>query len=76
MNDRFLEMWTVYWSPLDYPGQFVARKCLIGGAPELQMTNDMYTAATLEELRDLLPPGLVLMPRDESDDPVIVETWI
>ena len=40
------------------------------------MTNDMFVADTVDELRELLPPGLFCIPRVATDDPVIVETWL
>jgi len=39
-------------------------------------TTNVIVADTLEEVRALLPPGLICMPRDVADDGVIVETWI
>jgi len=66
-----LPMWTVYMNPKDYPGKFVAR-CWDLDKP----TTNVIVADTLEEVRALLPPGLICMPRDVADDGVIVETWI
>lgn len=65
-----LELWTIYDHPLDFPDQFVAR-CFLGDQP----TDRYLTADTLEELRRLLPPGLICFTRDPYDDPAIVETW-
>jgi hypothetical protein len=31
---------------------------------------------TLHEAREAIPPGLVCFPRQEGDDPKIVETWL
>jgi hypothetical protein len=80
-----LNIWTVYKHPRDYPDQYVARRFEVGGAPtDVRLlhaaapspTNDMFVADTLREVRALLPPGLFRMPRQESDDPVIVEVWL
>jgi hypothetical protein len=73
-NNGFLHMWSVYDHPKDQPNHFVARLWLIGDG-KLIPTNDMFIADTLEEVRSLLPPGLVCVPRDPGDDPVILETW-
>lgn len=66
-----LQMWVVYDSPVDLPGRFVARKW-INEMP----TSELLQAKTLTELRVKLPGGLWRLNRDESDDPIIVETWM
>lgn len=66
-----LPIWTVYDSPRDLPGQFVARLFILDRA-----TAKVIKAPTLEALRKLLPPGLTCLPRNPQDDPVIVETWL
>ncbi len=71
MDDPRLKIWTVYDSPLDYPGVFVARLWL-----NADRTESVLTAPTLEGLQALIPPGLYRMARHEQDDPVIVETWL
>jgi hypothetical protein len=70
-----LHMWTVYDHPRDYPDKYVARRSEIGAA-SVKMTNDMFVADTVDELRTLLPPGLVCLSRDPNDDPCIVEVWL
>jgi len=66
-----LEIWTVYDSPIDLPGRFVARKWVLE-----KPTNELRQDQTLEGLRNKLPPGLTRLPRATQDDPKIVETWI
>ena len=66
-----LELWTVYDSPIDLPGRFVARKFLLAGP-----TNELLQDKTLEGLRQKLPQGLVRIVRSPQDDPKIIETWI
>jgi hypothetical protein len=75
MNDEALGIWTVYDHPRDFPDCFVARRSL-SSAGGIFMTDEVVTAATLEELRALLPPGLYRIDRDPLDDPVIVEVWL
>lgn len=70
-----MPLWVVMFSPSDMPNKFVARKHIVG-LGNVVATQEVYTADTLEELRDLLPPGLTLMERHPSDDPVILETWL
>lgn len=64
-------IWTVYQYPEDYPGKFVAR-CFDLDKP----TVAVIVADGLEDLRSLLPKGLVRLERNELDDPVILETWL
>lgn len=66
-----LALWTVYDSPTDLPGRFVARKWLLD-----QPTNDLLEDKTLDGLRAKLPPGLTCLARLPQDDPKIVETWV
>lgn len=65
-----LSIWTVYNSPRDMPGMYVARRWE-GDRP----TADVFQAKTLQAVRDLLPPSMHRMPAQPGDDPVIVETW-
>jgi len=66
-----LPIWVIYDKPTDYPDVLVARKWLLD-----QPTNEVITAATLDDLREKLPPGLAQLSRHPSDDPKIVESWI
>ena len=66
-----LELWTVYDSPIDLPGRFVARKWVLD-----QPTNELLQDKTLDGLRCYLPYGLTRLDRSPQDDPKIVETWI
>lgn len=73
-----LQMWTVYDHPTDYPHDFVARRWDVGGGGggEPVKTDIVMTAKFLDDLRDMLPPGLYCLPRLDDDDPKIVETWL
>jgi len=64
-------MWTVFENPTDYPGHFVARR-FNGDWP----SQTVVTAKSLAEIRALLPPDLYRIPRQEADDPCIVEVWL
>ena len=66
-----VEIWTVYERPLDYPQGYIARRWLNDVS-----TTDVVTGASLDEVRDKLPPGLHLIPRHPKDDACIVETWL
>lgn len=69
-------IWTIYYSPRDYPGLFVLRGHDIraGGHPVPRA--ECVTAATLDEIRAHLPEHCAQLSRDPEDDPVIVESWI
>ena len=66
-----LPIWTVYDSPRDLPGRYVARLFVMDKA-----TTKVITAPTLEAVRNLLPAGLTCLERNPQDDPMIVETWL
>lgn len=66
-----LELWTIYDSPIDLPGSFVARKWVLD-----KPTSELLQDKTLEGLRAKLPNGLHCMPRSPGDEPQIVETWM
>lgn len=74
-DNNYLAIWTIYNSPEDYPGLFVARKWLMIDGVETP-TNEGFASESLEVVRAHIPPGLILTPRSEQDDPVIVESWL
>jgi hypothetical protein len=66
--------WTIYDHPSDFPYHYVVR-------PHSARLNKPLTVhfqhAQLEHVRGALEHlGLTCLPRAESDDPCIVETWI
>lgn len=73
MGRADLLLWTIFRSPLDHPGKFVARPYSVRGAGPLAVH---LLAEDLAGIRALVPPGLVQLDRDPGDDPVIVETWL
>jgi hypothetical protein len=67
-----LSMWTIYDHPRDYPHSYVARRFELD-----KPTGDFTLSPDLEWLRaQFIARGLICLPRDAADDPVIVETWI
>jgi hypothetical protein len=71
-----LTIWTVYERPRDYACGFIAR------AFEVTSTGPEPTGHVIKCL-DLMPiqeklhrAGLTPLPRDENDEPQIVESWI
>lgn len=74
MSDT-LNIWTITDNPSDFPGKFVARRHVVGGA-SAHPTDQHFVADTLAEIRAALPSGLICIARGPEDDPVIVESWI
>lgn len=73
----YMPIWTIYEHPADYPDLFVARRFdIVPGEPEACATQDILTAASLDELRSLLPRGLTRIARFHDDEPQIVEVWL
>ena len=71
-----LSIWTVYANPNDFPGLHVARRFDIK-ADGVQITDQVLVTPALEDLRDeLRGRGLTPLPRQQADDPKIVESWI
>ena len=72
MQNSRLPIWVIYDRPDDYPNQYVARK-FHGNMP----TKEFYGDRDLEVLRAMLArSGLIRFPRDATDDPKILETWM
>lgn len=71
-----LAMWTVYDHPSDYPDCFIARESFTGRGV-IAHTHNTIQADTLEAIREqLVDRGLVCLPRQPADDPVIMEVWL
>ena len=79
-----LPMFTVYDHPHDYPSEFVIRATRLvrlAGQPRIVDEGIVARGATLAAVRAQLQqlplgPSLYCLPRQEGDDPVIVEMWI
>lgn len=66
-----LQIWTVYDHPKDYPDYFIAKKF-----DRDKPTQDYIADTSLTIIRDWLQrQGMTCIPRNDSDDPVIIETW-
>lgn len=71
-----LEMWTIYDSPRDMPGFFVARRWIVEGTGH-RPTDETLANKRLESLRTLFEEwGLTCITRSPEDEPQIVETWL
>ena len=68
---KFPPLFAVYRSPRDFPQQWVVRVWW-GFTPE----PIACVCDTLQEARESVPHGSILLPRQDGDDPVLFETWI
>jgi hypothetical protein len=70
-----LPLWVIYRpTTREYPGAWVARMHVT--LPQAKPTRFVMTHQTVEELRQLLPPGLTCLGRYPEDPPEIEEVWI
>lgn len=74
-----LPMYTIYESPLDFPGKFVVRRHLVDADGSRPDAEPLCVADSLDSARALLlanVPGLACLGRHVEDEPQIVETWV
>jgi hypothetical protein len=76
MNSDALEVWVIYDHPRDMPDCFIARLWCIKPDGASEATQVIRAAPTLEEVRAMLPRGLVRTNRRPSDDSRVVEVWL
>ena len=77
MAEPALEIWTVYFRPVDIPGaEYVARASAILPGGEIRPATTYAVGATLAEVRAKLPPGLYRLDRRADDEAHIVEVWL
>jgi hypothetical protein len=72
--DSDLLTWAIYDHPLDCPDSYVVRpfSTKLGGPLTVH-----FEHAQLDTVRAaLMNLGLICMPRDETDPPFLVETWL
>ena len=75
-SEPYWRMWTVYNHPEDMPCHYVARLHKVGRT-WVRPTDATIATNTLDEMREaLIVLGLACFPRDPSDDPAIIETWL
>jgi len=79
MASNELEMYTVYFSPTDYPGEYVVRRWIANGQPDPIPDKKLFMrSVSFHEIREKLEGEMHLyfMNRDQADDPAIVGTFI
>lgn len=73
--------WVIYESPIDYPGQFVARRWegqrgVTGEVFNVRPMPQKFVADTLPAVREQARHGRSRLTPDASDNPVLVEVWV
>lgn len=72
--DGKLCMWTIYDSPADAAGYYVARLFVLD-----QPTTTAFFHEDIEAVRNFINqyyPGLTCIPRQRADHPSVVEVWL
>jgi hypothetical protein len=76
-EEPFMSVWTIYYSPLDFPGKYVARRHdIFRSKVEPEASDQYFVADSLEEIRSKIPFGLACLTRSKGDKLSIVETWV
>lgn len=75
MEKQNLIIWTIYFSPSDFPDEYVARMFEFD-----QPTKNIFHGAGVMSLRALIQNcsdhELYKIPRSENDHPSVIESWI
>lgn len=71
-----MELYVVYFNPLDFPGKYVIRKQIAGRETVLAAPEPLIVGSSLDEVRAALPDGLTRLDRSPSDVASIVEVWL
>ncbi len=77
-----LNIWTVYYDPYDFPGQYVARRFEVAVGTSKATTDhrvsDSISGVHAWVAKQAAARGTVphRIERDPSDDPKIVESWL
>jgi hypothetical protein len=82
-DNHILTVWTIYRSPLDFPGKWVLRghdveRAVVEGqiATGARPHRVCFVTTSLEACRAQLPPGVLRFVRQTDDDPAIYESWL
>lgn len=72
-----IRMYVITENPSDHPGKLVVREWHIRkGEPAKPLAEFHDISDSLDDARGSIPGGLMMVPRSEDDDPVIVESWL
>lgn len=73
-NTDVIDMYGIYDNPKDAPGKFIVRRWEVRAGKVEGKERVIWD--TLEEARKSVSNGRTAIPRQPSDDPCIVETWM
>jgi len=71
-----MKLYVITHGTKDYGEQYVVRIHVVSPQGSQALSPPLAVVPTLDEARDAVPEGCVCLGREESDDPVIVETWL
>jgi len=75
--DNVLPMWVVCQNPADYPGKFTARCHYVCGGGLTLVDKGVWVCERLITIRrEMIRAGRTRLPRQQDDDPVILEVWL
>lgn len=81
-NEPILEMFTLYEKPRDFPNDYILRKWEVysGQEPRPCHIVSKFEAdgrdSAIDYVNRLFANHKILLPRSESDDPIVVGTWM
>lgn len=80
-SEDHISMWEIYRQSQNNPDEVVARRWEVSltKGNKRQPTGDVVSAATLDEVRQMLlmiNPCFVRVPRAGMDDPQVIESWL
>ena len=72
-----MDLYTIYYDTLDFPNTYVCRRFRIEQPENQPIAKEVFMVDdNLEKIREALYYMLMVrIPRDENDDPKIIETW-
>lgn len=72
----FLAVWVIYERPKDHPQGYVLRCQWVMKDKTIKLDHIAWYAKDADDLRSIVPPGLVRIGHQSNEDPCILETWI
>lgn len=74
-NRDVLNIWTIYFNPVDAPGKYVLRRFEVHEGQSVPC--ERYVADDIQLFRtEMRRRGLVMMNRDPNDHETVVECWL
>jgi hypothetical protein len=71
-----LSLYVITYHPRDYPTKVVVREQISRPGEVLILIAPIAVVDSIAEARAAIPRGLHRIPRQPSDDAVILETWV